>query len=265
MTEPTVPEAARVDLDAVRERLAEVRGARRISAPRPGEPTGNVVVQHARDIPEAIAGHAMSHYGPGVMHHARLDIWVIVLDEVDPERNGRKMIQALGEAGIAREKLAKVERERDEREAQRDQLADDLAYAVLRRDGARSERDQARAELERCRLLARTLQAANADLARQLDEMTAEAERLCGAREATVQAIEDDIAALDIEHLAAYDCERIARVVGAVFRIEEVKRLRSLLAEALDGWAEMDAMVTHDRGGQDNPRITEIRREAGLS
>jgi len=57
--------------------------------------------------------HAMYHHGPGVMRHARLGIWVIVLDEIDPQRNGRKMIQALGDLGIAREKLAKVERERD--------------------------------------------------------------------------------------------------------------------------------------------------------
>jgi len=131
-----------------------------------------------------------------------------------------------------------------------------------------------RGELERCRLLVRTLQAANTDLIQQLDEMTAEAERLCGARQATVQAIEDGIAALDIERLAAYDIERVARVVGAAFRIEEVERLRGLVAryarhvEICEGTDFLDYDPTQEDGGaapEDRAELQRIRREAGLS
>lgn len=64
-----------------------------------------------------------------------------------------------------------------------------------------------------------------------LAEEEAEVERLRGAREATVAAIEDGIAALDIEGLLAYDVGRIARVVGGVFRLDEVDRLSAELAE----------------------------------
>ena len=60
--------------------------------------------------------------------------------------------------------------------------------------------------------------------ATQVNELRAEIERLRGVRLAFVAAIEDGIVALNIDHLSAYDVERIARVVGGVFRIEEPDR-----------------------------------------
>lgn len=72
--------------------------------------------------------------------------------------------------------------------------------------------------------------AARAMLA-QRDRQGAEVARLRGTREATITAIEDGIAALDIDGLTAYDAERIARVVGAVFRIDGMQRLAALERE----------------------------------
>jgi hypothetical protein len=238
-TAPAIPEPYRVALDDVRERLDQVRGQHRptgvhpLDRAIPGEPTGHVVVRTGAEIPESIRDHAMYHHGPGVSRHPRLGIWVIVLDEIDPDRNGRKMLQALGDLGIAREKLAKVEREHHDTRAAARKLATALDHAHAELDSVRAalqkalrdgivvnqQRGEARAEVERLRA--------------DVEGLVAEAERLRGTREATVTAIGDGIAALDVEHLTAYDAERVARVVGAAFRIDEVERLRHLLATAL--------------------------------
>lgn len=105
----------------------------RLEAPLPVEPTTHVVVQHAADVPEAIRDHAMEHHGPGVSRHPRLGIWVIVLDELDPERLGRKLTEAWGELGLVREQLARNT---------------DAGIALAeQRDQARAEADRLRAEL----------------------------------------------------------------------------------------------------------------------
>lgn len=103
----------------------------RLEAPLPVEPTTHVVVQHAADVPGAIRDHAMEHYGPGVSRHLGLGIWVIVLDELDPERLGRKLTEAWGELGLVREQLARNT---------------DAGIAIA------EQRDQARAEVERLRV-----------------------------------------------------------------------------------------------------------------
>lgn len=121
-------------------------------------------------------------------------------------------------------------------------------------------------------------------------ETEAEVERLRGVREATVQAVEDAVTELDIEDLAAYDVERVARVACAAFRVDEVERLRGLLGEALDLLAEgLPSRIRRELGpGSDGDRwqrsgpvawniacwiqedvarpfVDRIRREAGLS
>lgn len=121
------------------------------------------------------------------------------------------------------------------------------------------------------------------------NRLIAEVERLRGAREATVQAIEDAVADLDIDDLAAYDVERIARVACAQFRVgeverlriietasigahalladaeAEVERLRGLLAEALDAWTDAHQCALGFSHIASPDRIAEIRREADLT
>jgi hypothetical protein len=246
--DPAVPELARVELDAVRERLAEVRGSRgRVSppgfdptAPAPGEPTGHVVVQHARDIPESIAGHAMYHHGPGVMRHARLGIFVIVLDEIDPEKRGRQALQALGDLGLVRERLAKVERERD-------QLRDELVGKRAIVEDLQHQRDHARAEIESLR-----------------------------ATVTAVQAERDAVhtqARAEIERLTAKVGERGKRLGERCKELDaaraDAERLRGLLAEALDGWqtdASTAGCACHDLECSCTwEPIERVRREAGLT
>lgn len=122
-----------------------------------------------------------------------------------------------------------------------------------------------------------------------INTLRAEVERLRGAREATVQAIEDAVTDLNIDDLAAYDVERIARVACAQFRVgeverlriietasigahalladaeAEVERLRGLLAEALDAWTDAHQCALGFSHIASPDRIAEIRREADLT
>ena len=218
------------------------------TAPAPGEPTGHVVVRTAREIPESIVGHAMYHHGPGVMRHARLGIWVIVLDEIDPERSGRKMLQALGDLGIARERLAKVERERDATGA----VALDYARE---RDEREAERDQARAELERAAMEHMNLEAGHTYAVRVANRYLTPADAADIRRRGEAIGVQLLVLAgdLTIDGAPAVDALRAER-----------GRLRVWLAEVLDG-IRGHCGEDHGSSGCLHELEDRIRREAGLT
>lgn len=151
---------------------------------------------------------------------AALAIIVSVLRALDP-----RLAETATVTDVARlrERLTRAEREAERLKREMDDLRAEA-------DEAQRVAKTFRAEVERQQLLSRTMIQARDELISQVDERNAEVERLRGQREATVTAIEDGIAALDIEHLTAYDAERVARVVGGVFRVDEAKRLRAELA-----------------------------------
>lgn len=74
-----------------------------LDRPLPGEPDGDIVVQHAADLPECFVRDACEHIAPGVSRHMRLGIYGVVLDEVDPDRLGRQLMGSQYELGLLRE------------------------------------------------------------------------------------------------------------------------------------------------------------------
>lgn len=242
-------EAYLARLDAIRERLAEVRGEQRSMVWLP--------LMERSTVDRVFTGRQTIEIDPpyvvpatGLYRLVRRDgaLTLEPAPSADPpvlERAWDDLRQQLAvavhacaeaqrERDQAREVIAALMREITDRGAEVQRLRAQMAGPIATRhaDGRVTVEwpsDDARQCLIAREVLGEML-AERDQLRAELAAVRTEADDYRAGRTATIAAIEDGIAALDIEGLAAYDAERIARVVGGVFRIGEVERLRGLLA-----------------------------------